>query len=62
MLGVHIDFFEMCRVWFEHFYVRETHGRVVSQGDPQMPIPPGLLQDVLTGRLRQNRVGRVPDQ
>src|SRR5262249_4122263 len=62
MLRVHIDLLEMCHLWFEHLDVREAHRRVVSQGDPEMAIALGLLQDVMAGRLAQNGRRCVPDQ
>ena len=55
MVGMNINLLEMGDRGLEYFDVRESHGYIICQCDPQMPAVLGVFQVRLAGRLGQNR-------
>jgi hypothetical protein len=54
MLGMNIDLLEMSDGWFDDLDVRKPHGNIIREGDPEMAVTLGSVQDFVAGRLVEN--------
>ena len=59
MVGMDVDFFEMCSPGLNHLDVREPDRNIVGQGHPETSLALSPLQDVQARRLVQHGLGRV---
>jgi len=57
MVGMNVDLFEMDCAGLDHLNVRETHWRVVGEGDPSMSLALSLFQHLQSRRLVQDGLG-----
>jgi hypothetical protein len=51
---MHIDLLEMSDSWLEDLDVRKPYGNIIREGDPEMPLTLGGVQDFVAGRLVEN--------